>query len=93
MEKYMNILWIYLAAVNCALFVLMGVDKYRSIRGAWRIPEATLFTLAILGGGLGGTFGMYSFRHKTQHMKFVIGFPAITIVQWALIIMLIKNLH
>ncbi len=92
MENYINILWIYLAAVNIALFVLMGVDKYKSIKGAWRIPEATLFLFAIIGGGLGGTFGMYSFRHKTQHMKFAVGFPLITIVQWALIVWLLKGI-
>jgi uncharacterized membrane protein YsdA (DUF1294 family) len=92
MDKYMNLLWIYLAVVNCLLFVLMGVDKYKAIKGAWRIPEATLFILALIGGGIGGTFGMYSFRHKTRHLKFEIGFPVIAAVQCVLVGMLIKSL-
>jgi uncharacterized membrane protein YsdA (DUF1294 family) len=92
MDKYMNLLWIYLAVVNCLLFILMGVDKYKAIKGAWRIPEATLFILALIGGGIGGTFGMYSFRHKTRHLKFEIGFPVIAVVQCVLVGMLIKSL-
>ena len=53
----------------------MGVDKYRAIRRRWRIPEATLFILALVGGACGGTVGMYSFRHKTKHWYFVLGIP------------------
>ena len=92
MEKYVNALWIYLAVVNCLLFILMGVDKFKAIKGAYRIPEATLFLVALLGGGLGGTFGMYSFRHKTKHLKFVIGFPLIAVVQCVLTVLLIQSL-
>ena len=91
MDKYLNVLWIYLAVVNCLLFILMGVDKYKAIRGARRIPEATLFLAALLGGGLGGTFGMFSFRHKTRHLKFELGFPLIILAQWALIVWLLKQ--
>ena len=93
MEKYLNVIWIYLAAVNCLLFVMMGVDKFKAMKGAWRIPEATLFTVALLGGGVGGTAGMYSFRHKTQHTKFVIGCPLIAVIQCVLVGMLIMQLY
>ena len=92
MENYINILWIYLAAVNIVLFILMGVDKFKSMKGAWRIPEATLFLFALIGGGLGGTVGMYSFHHKTKHTKFAVGFPLITAVQFALIIWLLTSI-
>ena len=92
MEKYLTALWIYLAVVNIALFILMGVDKVKAIKGSRRIPEATLFLLAIIGGGLGGSFGMFSFRHKTRHLKFLIGFPAITIVQAGLFIWLVQSI-
>ena len=61
------------------LFV-MGSDKRRAIRGARRVPEARLFLLALLGGGIGGLLGMYAFRHKTRHLHFVIGFPLIAAV-------------
>ena len=75
----------YLAAVNLLLFVLMGIDKARAKRGARRVPEATLFFLAVLGGSLGGMLGMAVFRHKTQHAAFRVGFPVIFLLQAALI--------
>ena len=74
----------FLAAVNFLLFVLMGVDKARAKRGARRIPEATLFFLAVLGGSLGGMLGMAAFHHKTLHRSFRIGFPVIFLCQLAL---------
>ncbi len=74
----------YLAAVSLLLFVLMGVDKAKARRGARRVPEATLFFLAVLGGSLGGIFGMAAFHHKTLHRSFRIGFPVIFLCQLAL---------
>ena len=67
----------YLVLINAVGFVLMGVDKKRAIRGAWRISEATLFLTAFLGGALGCTLGMRHFRHKTKHWYFKYGMPAI----------------
>ena len=62
----------------------MGVDKYKAIRRRWRIPEATLFILALIGGAGGGTVGMYSFRHKTKHWYFAVFFPLLALAQLAL---------
>ena len=62
----------------------MGVDKYRAIRRRWRIPEATLFILALVGGACGGTVGMYSFRDKTKHWYFAVFFPLLALAQLAL---------
>ena len=75
------LLWCWLALINIAAFIIMGVDKYKAVHKKWRIPERTLFIFVILGGSLGGICGMYAFRHKTLHKKFVFGFPAILIVQ------------
>lgn len=75
---------IYLITVNLIGFVLMGVDKKRAVRGAWRIPEATLFLYALIGGSLGSILGMYTFHHKTKHWKFVVGMPLILLAQLAL---------
>jgi len=75
---------IYFLAINIVLFVVMGVDKYRAIRRRWRIPEATLFILALVGGACGGTVGMYSFRHKTKHWYFAVFFPLLALAQLAL---------
>ena len=72
---------IWLAVVNLAGFILMGVDKSRAKRDAWRIPEKTLFLTAILGGSVGAIAGMFFFHHKTRHWYFRFGLPAILVVQ------------
>ena len=67
--------------MSLVLFIMMGIDKHRARLGQFRIPEARLFLLALLGGGLGGWIGMYAFRHKTKHLKFVLLFPVIALIQ------------
>lgn len=71
----------WLLAINAAAFALMGTDKRRAQRHQWRIPEATLFASALLGGSIGAIWGMYHFHHKTKHWYFVVGMPAILAVQ------------
>ncbi|MCM1215753.1 MAG: DUF1294 domain-containing protein [Lachnospiraceae bacterium] len=71
----------YLLVTNLIGYIMMGVDKKRAIRGAWRISEASLFTVALLGGALGCTLGMNHFRHKTKHWYFKYGMPAIFVAQ------------
>ena len=82
------IIIVYLLAMNIAGFSTMGVDKARAKKNAWRIPEATLFLVAILGGSLGSILGMQHFRHKTKHWYFVVGMPVIFFAQLALAILL-----
>ena len=82
-----NIL-IYLLAINLITFLAMYIDKKRAKWGKWRIKESTLFTLVLLGGGIGGIAGMYTFRHKTKKPRFVIGFPAILIIEIVCAIMI-----
>lgn len=77
---------IYLIVINIITFLTMGLDKLKAKRGSWRIKEATLFTLVLLGGGVGGILGMIVFHHKTKKAKFQIGFPMILIVEVAIII-------
>lgn len=72
---------IYLVFINILAFVLMGADKAKAKRNAWRIPEKTLFLSAILGGSIGAILGMQLFRHKTRHRSFVLGMPAILAAQ------------
>lgn len=81
----LQILCVYLLAINLALFALMGIDKHKARNGLWRIPEKTLFTLALIGGSIGGILGMKVFRHKTKHNSFKFGFPAILILQLVVI--------
>ena len=72
--------------MSIILFLVMGRDKALSKTRKRRLPEATLFLLAVLGGALGGVLGMQIFRHKTQHMSFVIGFPLLALLQWGAVI-------
>jgi uncharacterized membrane protein YsdA (DUF1294 family) len=76
----------YLVGINLFGFVLMGVDKRRAVRGRWRIPERSLFLVAIAGGSLGSIAGMTLFRHKTKHPAFRYGLPVLFLTQIALLI-------
>lgn len=78
----------YLILANLAALILMGADKSKARRHRWRIPERVLFLSAILGGSLGATAGMWLFRHKTRHWYFVVGMPAILVLQVAAFILL-----
>lgn len=73
----------YLAVVNLLAFALMAIDKLKAFKGARRIPEKVLFLSALIGGSMGAIVGMFSFRHKTKHLSFVIGMPVILLVQLA----------
>ena len=81
----------YFLIMNVIGFVIMGMDKWRAKRRAWRIPEATLFAVCIFGGSIGSTLGMFSFRHKTKHWYFRYGFPAIMVIHFILIIIAIGS--
>ncbi len=83
---------VYLIVMNIAGFASMGIDKAKAKKHAWRIPEATLFLIAALGGSIGSIAGMQLFRHKTKHWYFVVGMPAIFFVQLALAVVLITKL-
>ena len=74
----------WVLALSLLDFVLMGVDKRRARRGAWRVPEKTFFLAALLGGSPGAVLGRWSFRHKTRHWYFKYGLPAILLLQIAL---------
>ena len=76
-----DFIFTYLILVNAAGFLLMLIDKLKAKRGAWRIPEATLMGIVLLGGSIGAIAGMNLFRHKTKHPKFFIGLPVILSLQ------------
>ena len=81
----------YFVLVNLTGFCQMGIDKRKAIKGAFRIPEATLFIVALIGGSPGSIAGMYTFRHKTRHRSFVYGMPAILILQVILVILFFNS--
>ena len=81
----------YLLGINAVTFIVYGIDKYKAKKAKWRIPEATLLLLAVLGGSIGAWMGMKVWHHKTMHKKFKYGIPAILLIQIALIAYLHMN--
>lgn len=79
----------YPIVINVIGFLLMGIDKFRAKRRGFRIPEATLFIIAIIGGSIGSLLGMHVFRHKTRHRSFTIGMPVILVIQIIFVLILI----
>jgi uncharacterized membrane protein YsdA (DUF1294 family) len=76
-----NALLYYLIVINVVTFLVYGIDKWKAKQGSWRISEATLLVLAVIGGSIGALLGMKVWRHKTQHKKFKYGVPTILIIQ------------
>ena len=84
----MKPLFVYLLIVNALGFMLMLADKYKARKNLWRIPEATFFGAALLGGAPGILLGMYTARHKTKHASFTLGIPVILAVQVVIAVIL-----
>ena len=89
--EWWQILLIYLLVINVVGFLLMGIDKLRAKKQVWRVPEKTLFLMALIGGSIGTNVGMYVFRHKTKHWYFVVGMPLIFAFQVLVIIFIRKS--
>ena len=85
-----DVLLIYVLVINIIGFLAMGIDKAKAKVGAWRIPEKTLLSMAVLGGAIGVWIGMETFRHKTKHWYFKYGMPFIFILQILLITFITK---
>jgi len=74
--------------INLVTFIVYGIDKSKAKKHLWRIPEATLIGLALIGGSIGALLGMRLFHHKTKHVKFYVGVPAIFMIEIAMAIIL-----
>ncbi|MED1205725.1 DUF1294 domain-containing protein [Heyndrickxia acidicola] len=83
-----QLVFIYYLVINVLGLFLMYTDKKKAINGQYRIREATLWRVAIFGGGVGSTIGMEMFRHKTKHPSFKYGFPSLAIIQIVIVIYL-----
>lgn len=81
----LHIALIYLVIINVVTFFMYGIDKWKAKHTKWRIPEATLLGMAIIGGSIGAWLGMKVWHHKTLHKKFKFGVPAIIIIQLLII--------
>lgn len=75
-------------AVNIITFIVYGIDKYKARKGKWRISEATLILMAVIGGSIGAWIGMKAWHHKTLHKKFRFGVPAILAAQMSLLLLM-----
>ena len=82
----LHIVLIYLVIINVVTFFMYGIDKWKAKKSRWRIREAALLGLAVLGSSIGAWLGMKVWHHKTLHKKFKYGVPTIIIVQLALIV-------
>ena len=82
----------YLLAVNALTFLLYGIDKYKAKKNQWRISEATLLLMAVIGGSIGAWSGMRLWHHKTMHKKFKYGIPIIIILQVTIAVYLQTNI-
>ena len=80
-----------LICINIVTFVVYGIDKWKAKQGSWRISEATLLSLAVIGGSIGALLGMKVWHHKTMHKKFKYGLSLILLVQIALIYLIIQK--
>lgn len=86
-----GILIIYFVGINLVTFLLYGVDKWKARKRRWRIPENSLIWLAVDGGSIGALIAMWLFRHKTRHLKFILGIPAILLLQALLVFWLFRR--
>jgi uncharacterized membrane protein YsdA (DUF1294 family) len=77
--------------MNLVGFAMMGIDKRKAVNKLWRIPESTLFIIAIIGGSIGSIIGMRIFHHKTRKWYFVYGMPFILILQILFVIAVFKS--
>ena len=85
-----NTLLYYLIVINIVTFLVYGIDKWKAKQGSWRISEATLLMLPVIGGSIGALLGMKIWHHKTMHKKFKYGLPMILLAQIALIYLILK---
>ncbi len=86
-----QLILIYLIAINVVTFFAYGIDKWKAKRSKWRISEATLLGMAVIGGSIGAWLGMRVWHHKTMHKKFQLGIPLIIVAQIALVIWIISK--
>ena len=85
-----TIIYIFIC-INVVTFLVYGIDKWKAKQGSWRISEASLLLLAVIGGSIGALLGMQVWHHKTKHKKYKYGLPLILFAQIALIYLIIQK--
>jgi uncharacterized membrane protein YsdA (DUF1294 family) len=92
MNNGLIILFLGLGVVNLIGFILVGVDKKRSVGNEERIREVYLFFVAVFFASLGVFLGMFYFRNKTRKLYFPLGIGLLMLEQAALLYLLTRNL-
>lgn len=86
----MNILFylliIYLLVINLIAVILTVYDKHSAQKHKWRVKESTLLIVSALGGSPAMYITMQIIRHKTKHLKFMLGIPLIFFAELTAII-------
>lgn len=67
-----SLLLAWVIAWSLPAFAMYGIDKRQAGNDGWRVPEAVLHALALVGGVAGAWAGRAVFRHKTQKTAFLI---------------------
>ena len=82
----LHVVLAYFITVNVLGLVLFGIDKWKAKHDKWRISEATLLSLTVIGGSIGTWVGMKVWHHKTMHKKFKYGIPLVMVLQFVLLL-------
>ena len=93
MNPYIFFFLIYFGGISLVTAVITALDKYKAKKGKWRIPEATLFILAFLGGSVSEYTVMRLIRHKTKHKRFMLGLPVIILLQLILVFFILSQIN
>lgn len=88
MKEIILTIIIYYSAINLLAALIAILDKNKAKKGKWRISEASLMTIAFLGGAAGEFFTMKQIHHKTRHAKFMVGLPIAVFIHTVIIILI-----
>lgn len=89
-DSVCRILLIWIAVISLVALAVTVADKAKARRGEWRISEAALMIISAVGGSFAMLATMLIIRHKTRHIKFMLGIPIIMLFQLIAIIYLVS---
>ena len=89
-EQKLTLIAAWFALISLVAVIATVADKIKAKRGKWRVPEATLMGISVLGGSVAMLVTMIMIRHKTKHMKFMVGIPIVIALQIAAAIVVLK---
>lgn len=93
MNIFLFILAIYLILINLIAVIVTIYDKLCAVKMRWRVKESTLLLLSALGGSISMYITMLLIRHKTRHIKFMLGIPLILIFQLLIAFLIWRYLY